>query len=336
MVNIERLNIEVKVKGGIEGNINPYKYNVNTDIKSKSTRLYTPTQYSLTNNASKISKLKDISLYSDKDRLEDFLKKTTSTNGNKEKNIKFIIKLLFKKNSKFYIKNWQFIVNKNVQDADISIKSNAHSTDAASVSKLALKKKYEEIKKRIERSYEGLPKEEYKNYETNIKKQIMTEYNKFINNNAERAEYIKQFRIKHIDELNKITVELVLIPNKQAAEYMIKNGFNISTRYLPRYRNCKSQKKQIYEEFMELLCTTPSVIPPTTATTNKYMKKINKARELSRKYVGQPSKDFPFCVTYNNRIKKTRKILTVKTLPTMPADLQLNKITRKTNMTLKK
>ena len=113
--------------------------------------------------------------------------------------------------------------NKNVQDADISIKSNATSTDAASVSKLALKKKYEEIKKRIERSYEGLPKEEYKNYETNIKKQIMAEYNKFINNNAERAEYIKQFRIKHIDELNKITVELVLIPKIEETKPNITN-----------------------------------------------------------------------------------------------------------------
>ena len=126
MPDIEQINIKINVEKGITGIIDPYEYSVNTDLESKNKYLYAPTKYNLKNNATNNPKLKDASLYSDRALLKEFLKKhkTILTNDNNIKNnAEFILKLLFKKNSKFYIKKLEFIVDKDLEDKDISFDS---------------------------------------------------------------------------------------------------------------------------------------------------------------------------------------------------------------------
>ena len=107
MDRVETLNIKIKTTGIINGDIDQYKYNINTNLNSKNSTIYIPTKYNLKKNASKRPKLKDMSLYTDKSKLEEFIKdsitdsETYSKTENNvlDSNIKFIIELLFKKNS---------------------------------------------------------------------------------------------------------------------------------------------------------------------------------------------------------------------------------------------
>ena len=380
MTNIEQLNITIKVKEGIEGTIKPYKYNINTDLASKNSELYTPTKYDLVNNAPKNSKLKDVSLYSDRTRLEELLKKTSATKGEQKKNINFILKLLFKKNSKFYINDWQFIVEKSLQDTDISISTSPPLTDA-SLNRMALQDKHRKIREKIEDPYKDLDTVDRAYYEPTIKKQIIETYHTFLTNNAEKEAYIKKYIADHKDKLNQITVTLLLKPNQQTAQYLNNKGFDISDKDLPRLRDCKSKKKQVYKEFMNLLCNNKSIankpaadkpadgtstliVPNDTTGTNTGGKKSNRYYLKSRKnrptsskrkrtrrrykkcilggnkhikaFIGQPSKDFPFCKAWNKKKEKKEK-LTVIALQKIkkPANLSSN-ITRKTKMFLNK
>jgi len=387
MTNIEQLNIAIKVKEGIEGTIKPYKYNINTDLASKNSGLYTPTKYDLVNNAPKISKLKDVSLYSDITRLEEFLKKTSATKGDQKKNINFILKLLFKKNSKFYINDWQFIVEKPLQDTDISISTSPPLADA-SLNRMALQDKHRKIREKIEDPYKDLDTVDRAYYEPTIKKQIIETYHSFLTNNAEKEAYIKKYIADHKDKLNQITVTLILKPNQQTAQYLNNKGFDISDKDLPRLRDCKSKKKRVYKEFMNLLCNKKSVadkpvankpadgtstliVPNDTTGTgtntggkksNRYYLKSRKNRHTSRyingskrkrtlrqyekhilggskhikAFIGQPSKDFPFCKAWNKKKEKKEK-LTVIALQKIkkPANIPSN-ITRKTKMFLNK
>ena len=103
--------------------IKNYKYNVNTvpNDKSKYTEIYFPTNYDLSNNKNLNISFKNIKSYLDKDILKKIIedddkydKNTVNKDIVNNNNIKFIIKLLFKKNSNFYIKKSKFIIEENV------------------------------------------------------------------------------------------------------------------------------------------------------------------------------------------------------------------------------
>ena len=339
MTDIEKINIKIDLKEGITGKLS-YKYNVNTNLKSTSASIYVPLKYDLKKNARNISELKNASLYSDKIRLEEFLKKTNRTYVNKDDNIKFIIKLLFKKNSKFYIKKWQFIVLETPEDIDINLNSidptnekilkkietlKTEALKTAALKSEALKEKHAEIRKMIIEPYKDLPKSDYDYYEPTIKKQIIERYQKFLTNTTEKNEYIEKYINNYKNNRNQIGITLILTPTKETAEKLYIKGFNIAPQHLPRFRDCKLQKQQIYNEFLNLLCkplkekTSENSLPDlndikkqTKKGGNKYKKAVKK---FSRKYIGHPSIDLPFCVKHNNKkIHKTRKKLTISSL----------------------
>ena len=282
------------LKKGITGIIDPYEYSVNTDLESKNKYLYAPTKYNLKNNATNNPKLKDASLYSDRALLKEFLKKhkTILTNDNNIKNnAEFILKLLFKKNSKFYIKKLEFIVDKDLEDKDISFDSENDTKKSQTVlDNEALATKRKEIRDRSEK-YEEYMKpskdasnEIKKRYKKMIEKQRNAddeEFRKFYNNQKDREKYLQEYKNKYYNKFNKFTISLVLKPSKQTAQDLNIIGFNITPEYLPISRDCKLQKKQIYHNFLDLLCKPvenrlakykPGIIPafdPTKKGTRK-------------------------------------------------------------------
>ena len=219
MDRVEILNIKIKTTGIIKGNIDKYKYNMNTNLNSKNSTIYIPTKYNLKNNASRRPKLKNISLYTDKSKLEEFIKDGNTENNVLDSNIKFIIELLFKKSSKFYIKSWQFIIDKTpdntVGNNDIEIqKKTTSELKSDKINKDALKKKFDKIKEEVEIPYlsikDSLSDDYKKQFERNIDREILSRYNKFLLNKIEREEWINKYKSEL--KANRVTVTLNLIP----------------------------------------------------------------------------------------------------------------------------
>ena len=119
MEKINKLNIIIDVSVVITGKIKNYKYNVNTDPndKSKYTEIYFPINYDLSNNKNLNISFKNIKSYLDKDILKKNIDddktydKNTVDKDIVNNNIKFIMNLLFKKNSNFFIKKSKFIID---------------------------------------------------------------------------------------------------------------------------------------------------------------------------------------------------------------------------------
>lgn len=324
MDRVETLNIKIKTTGIINGDIDQYKYNINTNLNSKNSTIYIPTKYNLKKNASKRPKLKDISLYTDKSKLEEFIKNSEidsiTENNVLDSNIKFIIELLFKKNSKFYIKKWQFIIDKTPEDNDLTIQKKSSSDfKSDKLEKDALKKKFEEIKKEIEKPYiaikQSLSDDYKKQFERNIDREILSRYNKFLLNKKEREEWINKYKSEL--KANRVTVTLNLIPGSlELVKWINTNGYKIDQKYRPRARDCKTKKLYIDDEFLELLCKS-SEIPDDTPEMKKYKKRINKVRRFTRKYIANPSEDIPACKKYKirkDKLKKNKKQLKINDL----------------------
>lgn len=320
MDRVETLNIKIKTTGIIKGNIDKYKYNMNTNLNSKNSTIYIPTKYNLKNNASKRPKLKDISLYTDKSKLEEFIKDGNTENNVLDSNIKFIIELLFKKSSKFYIKEWQFIIDKTLDDTDIEIqKKTTSELKSDKIKKDALKNKFDEIKKKVELPYlsikESLSDDYKKQFERNIDREILSKYNKFLLNKKETEEWINKYKLNL--KSNTVTVTLNLIPGSlELVKWINTNGYKIDQKYRPRAKDCKTKKLYIDDEFLELLCKS-SKIPDDTPEIKKYKKRINKVRRFTRKYIANPSEDIPACKKYKIRkenLDKNKKQLTIDNL----------------------
>ena len=325
MDRVETLNIKIKTTGIIKGNIDKYKYNMNTNLNSKNSTIYIPTKYNLKKNASKRPKLKDISLYTDKSKLEEFIKDSDTENNVLDSNIKFIIELLFKKNSKFYIKKWQFIIDKTPDntvgknDIEIQKKTTSELKSDKKIQRDALKNKFDKIKEEVEIPYlsikQSLSDDYKKQFKRNIDREILSRYNKFLLNKTEREEWINKYKLKL--KANKVTVTLNLIPGSlELVKWINTNGYKIDQKYRPRARDCKTKKLYINDEFLELLCNS-SEIPDDTPEMKKYKKRINKVRRFTRKYIANPIQDIPACKKYINRkdnSKKNRKQLTIDNL----------------------
>lgn len=324
MSKVEILYIKIITEGVITGEIEQYKYNMNTNLKSKISNIYVPIKYNLKQNASNNPNLKNISLYTDKSKLEEIIKDDKFNIDDKSNidvlndNIKFIVKLLFKKNSKFFIKKWQFLINKTPEDNDIiipkkiSIKSNKIQSDA-------LKKKYEEIKKEVELPYLSIintfSSDYKKQFQRNLDREIISRYNNFLLNKKDREEWINNYKLKI--KSNKTTVTLTLVAGSlELINWINRNNYITDLKYKPPARDCKTRKKYIYDEFIELLCES-SEIPDDTPEMKKYKKGINKVRRVTRKHIANPSKDIPACKKYKIRkdfLNKSKKKLTIKNL----------------------
>ncbi len=346
MDNIVKLNIKIRVIGGIQGDIKePYKYNVNTDPKSQYSSIYIPTHYDLATREKTNSKLKDITLYLDKSKLQDFLKRSTANmyKSHIDSNIVYILKLLFKKNKKFFIKEWPFTIIKSVKDDVLSydhgldgreesgadddsgvieiLNTGVIPKNKQEIIKRALAEKHKEIKKQIMEPYIGLSTEDFKFYEPDIKKRTILEYQKFLADKTKRERYVQKYINHYKDSLNTVRVTLMVIPSINLIQYAKKKGIFVPQQYRPKpkflqSKTCKVRKNEIYEEFMDLLCSTPSKIAKNTPQTSKYRKAINSLKKNSRKYIGTPSKDIPFCKKYN---KSGSLFLGVWNLPDKPA-----------------
>ena len=290
MEKIDKLDIIIDVSGVISGEIKNYKYNVYTlpNDKSKYTEIYFPTNYDLSNNKNLNISFNNIKSYLDKDilkkNIEDddkYDKNTVDKDIVNNNNIKFIIKLLFKKNSNFYIKNSKFIIEENViidGISNVNIIKNKKNKEIDIVKKEIQeleknkkdleknKKDLEKNKEELEKNKEGLEKNKEdleknkeeleknkKDLEKNKKdleknKKDLEKNKKDLEKNKEELEKNKEGLEKNKEDLEKINNNIIQLEKKiNEMKEKLKKINDIPRRALnEKYKEIKKNLEENY------------------------------------------------------------------------------------------